>query len=580
MGAIFGFTGPPDQDLADALSQRLSHRTSSKAKQEYGASPDATLGYLPPRGSLPGTLRGIWERETLCAALAGSLFGCSSFDQLMVRLQSRRFAELRGSFVLAWCAGDTVHLLRDGAGRRTLYWGRAGNRWVFAIEPKAIHSLPEFQPRLRPAALAQYLTFSFVPGSGTMLEDLYELPAGHLLTLKPNAAPKLERWFQPERTAADPLSDEAWAERFRLLFGTAIEELRPPGQPAAVFLSGGIDSSIVTAEVSTRHDAPVHTFAVHFGDRYPNELEFAGVVARRCGTEHHEVCITPKDFVRRLPEIVWQLDEPIGDPVSMPNYELARLVASEGFDRVFNGEGGDPCFGGPKNIPMLLSHWYGGADFSPGFRERAYLASYRRAYEELETLLTPGIRAQIEPERDLEQLLTPFFGTEQPERFLDKLLLINMRLKGAHLILPKVERMLGAHGMVPLSPLFDERLIEVALQLPSHLKLHGGVDKVILKRAFRGRLPDVILDRPKSGMRVPVHYWFKSEMRGFARSLLSRKAIRDAGIFREDRVRQLLRYDPEDGAKRFGLRLWMLMTFEIWRRLVVERQRPEDIFQF
>ncbi|MEZ5300051.1 MAG: asparagine synthase-related protein [Verrucomicrobiales bacterium] len=175
------------------------------------------------------------------------------------------------------------------------------------------------------------------------------------------------------------------------------------------------------------------------------------------------------------------------------------------------------------------------------------------------------------PRRDrcrprLECHLTPHFAAARPARFLDKLLAINMRLKGAHLILPKVERMLAAHGMAPLSPLFDERLARLVFELPGHLKLHRGTDKVIFKRAYRGRIPDAVLDRPKSGMRVPVHFWFQGEMRRFAQRLLSAKALRGAGIFDERRVRELLRYESDRGPGRFGIRLWMLVTFELWRR--------------
>ena len=110
---------------------------------------------------------------------------------------------------------------------------------------------------------------------------------------------------------------------------------------------------------------------------------------------------------------------------------------------MFNGEGGDPVFGGPKNIPMLIQHWYGGIERGPLFREQAYLASYCRAYDDLEDLLTPEWRKQYSSHDALEGLLTPFFQARQPENFLDKLCAINIRLKGAHLILPKVERMTG-----------------------------------------------------------------------------------------------------------------------------------------
>ena len=157
---------------------------------------------------------------------------------------------------------------------------------------------------------------------------------------------------------------------------------------------------------------------------------------------------------------------------------------------------------------------------------------------------------------------------------LDKLQAINIRLKGAHLILPKVDRMTGAWGLRQLAPLFDERLIEMSFRMPPRLKLDRGVEKVILKRAYERDLPPEVIARPKSGMRVPVHFWFKGEMKKYARKILSPRKLREVGIFDQRRVRQLLDYDIDGGPARYGLRLWMLITFEIWRRIVVEGERP------
>jgi len=144
----------------------------------------------------------------------------------------------------------------------------------------------------------------------------------------------------------------------------------------------------------------------------------------------------------------------------------------------------------------------------------------------------------------------------------------NMRMKGANLILPKVDRMLGAHGVTPLSPLFDPALIRLSLTMPPTLKLRAGVEKYVLKRAFADDLPAAVLTRPKSGMRVPVHSWFRNELKRTADDVLSPRAVKRAGIFDPSRVRDLRRYRTG----RDGIRLWMLVTFELWRRQVVDRE--------
>lgn len=124
--------------------------------------------------------------------------------------------------------------------------------------------------------------------------------------------------------------------------------------------------------------------------------------------------------------------------------------------------------------------------------------------------------------------------------------------------------------MIPLSPLFDEQLIRLSFEMPSRLRLNHGVEKVVMKRAYKNDLPAPIIHRPKSGMRVPVHYWFQNELRRYARKVLSPRQVRSVGIFDPDRVKQLLAYDIEEGPGRYGIRIWMLLTFEIWRRLVID----------
>lgn len=597
MGAISGFIGPPHQRLATAMSGILAHRGGQDVITN--AAGTATISLRPSRyngglGLVRAALHDFPERD-LTVALCGYLIGidddalrettgvASSNDRPFYSALADAFKrdgikvadQLRGGFILVVRDGQSLHIVRDGAGCRTVYYGKHDSRWLFAIEPKAITRVPGFRKTIRPAALAQYLSCSFVPGSGTMLENLWELPAGHAVRLEPHHEPKLTRWFdfeseEPKRELSEEDDGRNWIRDFASEMQRAVEERLPHNEPFGVFLSGGLDSSVITAELARQiGGGNVWTWAIHFGSDYPNELKFARSVAEHCGTDHREVLVRPRDFLPRLRRMIWHLDDPIGDPITQPNFELADHVSRD-VAFIYNGEGGDPCFGGPKNLPMMLQHWYGGIEREPNFRERSYLQSYRRAWEEIEFLLSDDVRRALNVERDLEGYFTPYLKTDRPRLFLDRLTSVNIREKGAHLILPKVERMLGAHGLTPLAPLFDERLIRFSFRMPARLKLHRGIEKVVLKRAYENYLPREVIERPKSGMRVPVHYWFKSEMRRYVRHILSPRSVRQAGLFNPERVQQLLSYNIEDGRGRYGLRLWMLTTFELWRRIVVE----------
>lgn len=569
MSALFGFTGPWDPDLAKAMSSSLSHRIHAPAT--WLPSQTIHLGFAPG-GNAP-SLFSHESPDGHAAVLVGNLFAPSHDSNpareclnLLLQKGPSGLDDLRGAFLLALRYQGKLILIRDGAGHRTFYYSTLlPNRFLFSIEPKGISSAPGFPKTLRPGALAQFLSFSFIPGSETMLKGLSEGLPGHQLTYEPDRHQTTQRaFFLPQLSEPTDIPDPVNA--FRETFRDCVRS-RLPQRPVAALLSGGLDSSLVVAELSAlpEYPFPLKTFSIHFGTNYPNELEFAKKVAIHHQTDHEEVLIQPKDFLPHLQDLIWRLDEPVGDPVTMPNYLLAKYIGTQ-FTHVFNGEGGDPCFGGPKNLPMLLSQWYPPAHPSSRYLEQAYLTSFKRAYEELDWILTPEFRELISIEHDLEDLLTPFFEAPAPTSFLNKLQWMNMRLKGAHLILPKVERMMAAGGLTPCSPLFDERMMEWSFKLPPTEKLHHGIEKGILKKAFATELPPEIIQRPKSGMRVPVHFWFQKELKSWCRDLLHPLTLKQAGIFNPDRVQKLLNYETAEGPGRYGIRLWMLMTFELWRR--------------
>lgn len=555
---LLGYTGSEDKQLQARLERFVRHRgkvspSSTVAGEFTEADDEIHLAWSGTLRSRPSSLITAYRRDGL------NFLGA-----------------LEGEFIIAICDGDVLHIARDHVGARTAYYGKVDDRWVVAVEPKAIWQQPNFQRRLRPGAVAQYLAYSFIPGHQTMLQDLYEVRAGEAVTVSSGKSePVRQEYCRIQIDAIETISVDEAPGRFRKTLEVEIEQRLDSNESPVVFLSGGLDSSVVTAELARQSARPVRTFAIHFGKKYPNELDFARLVADRFGTDHIEVEISPRQAVSRMRQMVWFLDEPIGDPITAPNFELAAFASKYGVKEVFNGEGGDPLFGGPKNLPMMLSQWYGGVDHSSGARERRYLQSYRRCYEELNHCLTPKFREGIDEVRDLHAPLRPFFESTGP--LLHKLLAINTRLKGAHLILPKVERMLGASGLQPVSPLFSKAMLELAFATSPKAKLQSGCEKWLIKRAYEDVLPREIIQRPKSGMRVPVHYWFKGPLKRFARKLLSSDGLASRGIFNPERIRQWQKYDLEKSHGRYGLRLWMLLTFELWYQMVFSENDVGDL---
>ncbi len=477
--------------------------------------------------------------------------------------------DLDGSFFMTIITPTSCYILRDGAGRRTGYYHLDKNGdFFFSNEPKSIRLLDHFEKEVDPASLYKYLTFSFVPGKDTMLKGISELRLGELIEYSDKSCSSSYYYNVSDEKKDLEQSSTAWDKGIIEAIDDDIKTGLSLSKRPGVFLSGGLDSSIIASRVSRLMDTPLPTYCIHFGKKYQSELEFAALVAKKYKTEHQDFLIQPKNFVPIFEEVIDALDEPIGDPITIPNYLLAQRAAQD-CDAIFNGEGGDPCFGGPKNYEMFLSQWYQ-SESNPLEKEQAYLTSYRRGYEYLELILNKSYNQNQHQSHVLENLISPYFKLDNLN-FLDQLMTINIKEKGAHLILPKVERMLSYAGINSFSPMFSKEVVSMSMRMKSTLKLYRGDEKIILKSAYKNDLPDEIINRPKSGMRVPVHFWFQGEMKKFAKKHLLSSHFLDLGYFDPDGIKNLLKYDNEDGLRRHGLLIWILLTFAVWHKNVFDK---------
>ncbi len=305
---------------------------------------------------------------------------------------------------------------------------------------------------------------------------------------------------------------------------------------------------------------PVHTYAINFGPKYPNELTFSSLVAEHCGTCHHILTVTGKEIRDTLMDTMRAVDDPIGDPLTVPNLLLGRQAAKD-TDVILNGEGGDPCFGGPKNQSLLLHEFYTPDDS----REAAYLRSYQKCYDDLPQLLSPEVQSVLSQAEPQEELLTPFMTNTTMLHYINKLMQINVRLKGADQILTKVSNLTQANGLLGRSPLFDRRIVDASFTIPPDYKLAGVIEKAVLKRAVADLLPEAVLTRPKSGMLVPVQGWFRQELRRFASDLLLDRRARIRPYINREIIKQWFAYRGNLWP-RHGVKLWLLLTLEVWLR--------------
>ncbi|MER6089709.1 asparagine synthetase B family protein [Streptomyces bluensis] len=523
----------------------------------------------------------LHNRPALLAALAASGVpaspDCPDGELLLrcwVRLGAAGIRDAEGMFALAVheSEGDLV-LIRDPVGARTLFYARAGGCWAASTSLRALRRWPALGTGLELSAVRSFLTFAYLPGEETLLRGVRELLPGRCLRLSADGTTTEEHYWEPrELIEDDGAPPETYALRLRELLEEATARRLPEAEAVGVLLSGGVDSSLVTALAAKLHSHPVRTYSISFGDELPNELGYSGLVAAHCHTRHRILTVTGAAVAARLGEAAALLDSPVGDPLTVPNLMLAEAVAGDGLRVVLNGEGGDPVFGGPKNLPMLVYEMHRG-DVAGGdaedARELAYVRSYRKCYTDLPDLLTAEVLGALAeapaPQRFVAPYLRPGSGDGRMDHLLNRLLHCNLRTKGAHHILTKVERLTASQGIEGRAPLFDRRVVDHAFATPPRWKLNGAVEKWVLKEAVRDLLPGTVVDRPKSGMRVPVQQWLGGPLKELAGDLLLGREARARGLFRQDTVRGWLRGEgtllPRQGGK-----LWLVLTLELWLR--------------
>ncbi|NEP87069.1 MAG: hypothetical protein F6K18_09620 [Okeania sp. SIO2C2] len=317
----------------------------------------------------------------------------------MAKLWKKTFLLLEGIFALAVWDREEKELWigRDRVGGRTLYYTTTDSTIWISPRLKILSSYHSNELDL--IALRDYLCCAFVPGERTLWQEVKELRPGSFIRFTNDLKiPSPMSYWQPQaqvKNADRPL--EYHGEKLRSLLDKIIPEYLPNNQPVGAYLSGGLDSSCIVALAAKNHDYPVHTYSIHFGAELPNELEFSSLVVQHCQTQHHILEITPDDMWNKLPITMANLDDPIGDPLTVPNYLLGNLAA-ENVGVILNGEGGDPCFGGPKNKPMLLNNIYGVLQSGKSDIVSSYLSSFHKCFADLSKLLKPEIWEAIKTE--------------------------------------------------------------------------------------------------------------------------------------------------------------------------------------
>ena len=498
--------------------------------------------------------------------------------ELLARLRRsgvRLLTRLSGEFALAAWTGSELVLARDRLGTRPLYVGAlAGGEVVFAtsIKPLLAAGVDAAVDR---DAVVRSLVLGYVPAPQTVLARVRQLGPGEAWWLAP--WPKTWRYYAPRERLDRRRSLAAAARRLDRTLTAAVERAVPPEGRVGAFLSGGLDSSLVLARLAER-GTPVRAFTLHFGDHLAGELRYAQEVARHLEVPHHVLELDAEKFCAGIEPALDELEDLLSEPISVPNHLLAGEAAKQ-VDVLFTGEGGDPPFGGPKNVGLALAFAYRGLPGAPSLGE-SYLAAYHHLAEDLERALTPEWLACFDRPRLLADVAGPYLEGAPGGRstFVGRLMLANTVLKGGSNILVKAAKMVGAHGLRLRSPLFDPEVVDLAFTIPPWQKLRGTDEKLVLKAAASASLPRAVIDRPKRGMGVPLRAWLSGRLGELAQDVLTERTVRARGLYRWSYVDGLLRSRPvpSDLARsRTAEKLWLVLISELAQQRIERRARLE-----
>jgi asparagine synthase (glutamine-hydrolysing) len=492
--------------------------------------------------------------------------------------------------------GNRLVLARDRLGKKPLYYSLIDETFLFASELKALMLYPGFPRKVDPVSLMKYLFFEFIPSPHSIFIDAKKIPASSYLIWDKKGIKVRQYWspFDPQKEREDLSESEAEVRMMELL-KESVKRRLISDVPLGVFLSGGIDSSAITALAQSEVPGKVKTFSIGFEDPTFDESKYAFLASKYIGTEHHEQTMIPTDLLNIVPGLPDILDEPMADASILPTYLLSKFTR-EHVTVALGGDGGDELFAG---YPTYLAHKFAspyerflgflhpigtllasylpvsddnisfdfkvkkflsGINYPDGIRNSIWLGSF--SFPENESVLSAEIHPQFNRDRLVEEI--SLYEKEYPyaDR-ITKLQYIDLRLYLQESILVKVDRASMACSLEVRAPFLDHELVEFVMGLPSNLKLNGFTSKYLLKRAMKNYLPEEIIRREKKGFGVPIAKWVKGPLKELFGDLLSADRIRREGFLNSEYVTNLLQdhlHNRRDNRKQ----LWTLLVWELW----------------
>ncbi|HEV2616286.1 MAG TPA: asparagine synthase (glutamine-hydrolyzing) [Candidatus Acidoferrales bacterium] len=543
-------------------------------------------------------LRGGSDTETMLAC----------FERWGIEESLKRW---NGMFALAvWDRKDkALFLARDRFGEKPLYYARMRRSFLFGSELKALRAHPDFCGEIDRDALALYLRYNCIPAPRTIFRGVWKLPPETWMCVTHEAHENLQAvpyWSlrqTVERSMANPFRGtvEEAAVELEFLLNDAVKIRMLADVPIGVFLSGGIDSSVLAALMQVQSSRPVRSFSIGMSESAYDESRNAREVARHLGTEHCEFRVTPADALATIPRLASVYDEPFADSSQIPTLLLAELTRR--FVTVgLSGDGGDEMFGG-YNRHIWSGRLAAAIRVTPGFSRRLTGAaicristrSWDRCFDRLRPVVprrlrhrTPGsklhkfadVLAAADPASAYQRLVSHWripskvvlgareFSRDLPEspegmNYAETMMFYDAETYLPDDILVKVDRATMAASLEARAPYLDPRVVEFAWRLGFATKVRGGEGKIPLRRILYRHVPRALVDRPKFGFGIPLDSWLRGPLREWAEALLDATRLRNEGYFEPHPIRRMWS-EHLAGHGAWQHHLWDILMFEQW----------------
>src|SRR5579884_1188696 len=524
--------------------------------------------------------------------------------------------KLRGMFAFAiWDNRNRRMLLAtDHLGKKPLFYSYDSRKFVFASEIKAL--LKAGVPmELDPAALHDYLTYLYFPYPSTAFKHIRKMAPGSAMEIQVGPDGELRQivwkyWDAAQAAGTSlPLTERDTIERARELMEEAVKLRLISDVPLGLFLSGGLDSSAITAFASRNSAEQVKTFTIGFANsKFYDELPVANLVAQKFRTEHH-ILQADEACADYMTKVVRHFDEPFGNPTAILEYIITKLMRKH-VTVAISGDGGDELFGGYvryagaslarhyRRLPQfvtkglvsrLSSLMHDATDGRHGFRRVREFAqsawqSEEDTYinwvgyfseEEKRDLYAPDLAASIGG-RDSGDFLRQFFRRGAHLDPLSRLGYVDSASFLCCNCLEYADRMSMANSLEVRAPFTDYRLLEFAMQVPDRMKVRNMNTKWITRQALRDTLPKEVLTKKKMGFNPPLPQWLNGELKPVIHRFLSPAAVERRGLFRPEAVQALIR-DHEENRRDNGLKIWALLMIEVWQRMYFDKQSEESV---